>query len=166
MVDRESESEASTKVQEVAASMQQAAATRKRISGSKAEGVAKRYFAAIDERDLESALALWAEGGRENVRGQVDVLAPEGVREFIGGLLDAVPDLKMEVVSTTSEGERCGVQWRLTRHLRRARRLRRRRADGQPDRARGLRPAVRPRRPDPEQRRVQRQHDVRAPASA
>ncbi len=114
MVDRESESEASTKVQEVAASMQQAAATRKRISGSKAEGVAKRYFAAIDERDLESALALWADGGRENVRGQVDVLAPEGVRAFIGGLIDAVPDLKMEVVSTTSEGDRCGVQWRLT----------------------------------------------------
>ncbi len=27
----------------------------------------------------------------------------------------------MQVVSTTTEGERCGVQWRLTRHVRRAR---------------------------------------------
>jgi glyoxylase-like metal-dependent hydrolase (beta-lactamase superfamily II)/ketosteroid isomerase-like protein len=114
MVDRESASEASTKVQKVAANMQQAAATRKRISGSKAEGVARRYFAAIDARDLDAAVALWAEGARENVRGQVDTIAPDGVRAFIGELLGAVPDLNMQVISTTSEGERCGVQWRLT----------------------------------------------------
>jgi glyoxylase-like metal-dependent hydrolase (beta-lactamase superfamily II)/predicted ester cyclase len=114
MADRETPSEASTRVQEVAANMQQAAATRKRISGSKAEAIARRYFAAIDARDLEQAIALWAPGGRENVRGQVDVLAPDGVREFIGGLIEALPDLSMQVVSTTSEGDRCGVQWRLT----------------------------------------------------
>jgi glyoxylase-like metal-dependent hydrolase (beta-lactamase superfamily II)/predicted ester cyclase len=114
MADRESASEASTKVQEVAANMQQAAATRKRISGSKAEAVARRYFAAIDARDLELGVSLWAQGGRENVRGQVDVLAPEGVRAFIGELIGALPDLNMQVVSTTSESERCGVHWRLT----------------------------------------------------
>jgi glyoxylase-like metal-dependent hydrolase (beta-lactamase superfamily II)/predicted ester cyclase len=114
MADRETASEASTKVQEVAANMQQAAATRKRISGSKAEAVARRYFGAIDARDLEQAVSLWAEGGREYVRGQVDVLAPDGVRGFIGELIAAVPDLSMEVISTTGEGERCAVQWRLT----------------------------------------------------
>jgi hydroxyacylglutathione hydrolase len=114
MADRETASEASTKVQEVAANMQQAAATRKRISGSKAEAVARRYFGAIDARDLDQAVSLWAEGGREYVRGQVDVLAPEGVRGFIGELIGALPDLSMQVVSTTTEGERCGVQWRLT----------------------------------------------------
>jgi glyoxylase-like metal-dependent hydrolase (beta-lactamase superfamily II)/predicted ester cyclase len=114
MVDRESASEASSKVQEVAANMQQAAVTRRRISGSKAEGVARRYFAAIDAHELDTAVSLWAAGGREYVRGQVDVLAPEGVRAFIGELIEAVPDLNMQVVSTTAEGERCGVQWRLT----------------------------------------------------
>jgi glyoxylase-like metal-dependent hydrolase (beta-lactamase superfamily II)/ketosteroid isomerase-like protein len=75
--------------------------------------VARRYFAAIDARDLDTAVSLWAEGGRESVRGQVDTQAPEGVREFIGGLIEALPDLRMEVVSTTTDGERCGVQWRL-----------------------------------------------------
>jgi hydroxyacylglutathione hydrolase len=114
MPERESASEASTKVQEVAANMQQAAATRKRITGRKAESIARRYFAAIDARDLEQVVALWAEGGRENVRGQVDTQAPEGVRAFIGELIDAIPDLSMQVVSTTTEGDRCGVQWRLT----------------------------------------------------
>ncbi|HEY4997164.1 MAG TPA: MBL fold metallo-hydrolase [Solirubrobacteraceae bacterium] len=112
MADRESASEASVKVAEVAANMQ-AATTRKRISGSKAEAVARRYFAAIDARDLETAVAMWAPGGRENVRGRVDVLAPEGVRDFIGELIDAFPDLDMQVLSTTSEKDRCGVQWRL-----------------------------------------------------
>jgi hydroxyacylglutathione hydrolase len=113
MAEREKATGASTKVEEVAANVQQAAATRKRISGSRAEGVAKRYFAAIDQRDLDGAVALWASGGRDNVRGRVDVIAPEGVRGFLGELIDAVPDLRMEVVSTTSEGERCGVHWRL-----------------------------------------------------
>jgi glyoxylase-like metal-dependent hydrolase (beta-lactamase superfamily II)/predicted ester cyclase len=101
-------------VQEAAASVQQVARKRKRISGSKAEAVARRYFEAIDARDLETAVSLWAEGGRENVRGQVDTVAPEGVREFIGGLIDAVPDLHMEIISTTTEDDRCGVQWRMT----------------------------------------------------
>jgi glyoxylase-like metal-dependent hydrolase (beta-lactamase superfamily II)/predicted ester cyclase len=114
MAERESASEASTKVQEVAASMQQAAATRKRITGSKAETLARRYFAAIDAHALEEAVSMWADGGREHVRGQVDVHAPEGVRAFIGELLGAIPDLKVEILSTTSEGERCALQWRFT----------------------------------------------------
>jgi hydroxyacylglutathione hydrolase len=113
MAEREKASGGTTKVEEVAANVQQAASTRKRISGSKATGVAQRYFAAIDARDLDAAVALWAPGGRDNVRGRVDVIAPDGVRAFIGELIDAVPDLSMEVVSTTSEGERCGVHWRL-----------------------------------------------------
>ncbi len=114
MAERDGESEASTKVQEAAASVQQAAAPRKRISGSKVEGVARAYFAAINDRDLEAAIAMWTTGGREHVRGQVDVRAPEGVREFIGGLLGAIPDLEMRVVATTTQGERCAVQWHLT----------------------------------------------------
>jgi glyoxylase-like metal-dependent hydrolase (beta-lactamase superfamily II)/predicted ester cyclase len=114
MADRESASEASTKVQEVAANMQQAAATRKRITGSKAEAVARRYFAAVDAHELEQAVALWADAGREHVRGLLDVLAPEGVRTFLGELIGALPDLSMQVLSTTTEGERCGVHWRLT----------------------------------------------------
>src|SRR4030081_1278902 len=113
MADAGSESEASTKVQEAAASVQQVARKRKRISGSKAEAVARRYFEAIDARDLQTVVSLWAEGGREHVRGQVDTVAPEGVRSFIGGLIEAIPDLRMEVVSTTTEEEGGAGQWRL-----------------------------------------------------
>jgi glyoxylase-like metal-dependent hydrolase (beta-lactamase superfamily II)/predicted ester cyclase len=113
MAEENGETQASTKVQEAAASVEQASGRRKRISGSKAETVARRYFEAIAARDLEAAVQMWAAGGRENVRGQVDVQAPEGVREYIGELLDAFPDLEFEVLSTTTEGERCAVQYRV-----------------------------------------------------
>jgi len=113
MAEQEKPTGSSTKVEEVAAGVQQAAAGRKRIAGGKAQSVAKRYFAAIDARDLDEAVALWAPGGRDFVRGRADVTAPEGVREFLSELLEAMPDLSMEVVSTTSEGDRCGVHWRL-----------------------------------------------------
>ncbi len=114
MADEDSASEAAAKVQEVAANVRQASKRRKRAAGSEAETIARRYFEAIGAHDVEGATAMWAAGGRENVRGQVDVLAPEGVREFIGELVGALPDLNMQIVSTTAEGERCGVQWRLT----------------------------------------------------
>jgi hydroxyacylglutathione hydrolase len=107
-----------SKVQEAAANIHQSTRpSRQRITrepASEAETVARAYFEAIGARDLDGAVAMWAEGGRENVRGQVDVTAPEGVREFIGEMMDALPDLHFEIIATTTEGERCGVQWRLT----------------------------------------------------
>ncbi|MHB2000040.1 MAG: ester cyclase [Solirubrobacteraceae bacterium] len=81
---------------------------------SEAERVTRAYFAAIDAHDVEAAVGMWAPGGRERVLGLLDAAAPEGVRGFIGELLGAVPDLRMELLSTTCEGERCVAQWRLT----------------------------------------------------
>jgi glyoxylase-like metal-dependent hydrolase (beta-lactamase superfamily II)/predicted ester cyclase len=114
MADQENGSTVATKVQEAAANVHQAATRRKRITKDTPDTVALRYFEAIGAHDLDAAVAMWADGGRENVRGQVDVVAPEGVRAFIGELLGAVPDLRFEVVSTTTQDERCAVQWRLT----------------------------------------------------
>jgi hydroxyacylglutathione hydrolase len=116
-------SRAAAKVQEAAANIhppsggqagKKDAAGNTHSGAEETEAVARRYFDAITARDVDAAVALWAEGGREHVRGQVDVLAPEGVREFIGGLIEAMPDMKMEVVETTTEGERCAVWWTLT----------------------------------------------------
>ena len=114
MAEEENATKAATKVQEAAANVQQATTRRRRITKQTAETAARKYFAAIDARELEAAVAMWADGGRENVRGQVDVTAPDGVREFIGGLLGAVPDLRFEILSTTTQEDRCAVQWRLT----------------------------------------------------
>jgi glyoxylase-like metal-dependent hydrolase (beta-lactamase superfamily II)/predicted ester cyclase len=112
--DDETASKAASKVQEAAANVRQARTGRKRITKSSAESVARRYFAAIGARDLDGAVALWAEGGRDNIRGQMDVIAPEGVRAFLGEILGATPDLNFEVVSTTTQDERCAVQYRIS----------------------------------------------------
>jgi glyoxylase-like metal-dependent hydrolase (beta-lactamase superfamily II)/predicted ester cyclase len=115
----ENSGEVATKVHAAAANIPQSTPSRERISGppspmTETETAARAYFEAINARDLDAAVAMWAPGGREHVRGQVDVTAPEGVRTYIGDLLDAFPDLHFELVGTTSEGERCGVQWQLT----------------------------------------------------
>jgi glyoxylase-like metal-dependent hydrolase (beta-lactamase superfamily II)/predicted ester cyclase len=112
--DEDDASKVASKVQEAAANVRQASGARPRITKASAESVARRYFAAIDEHDLDAAVGLWAAGGRDNVRGQVDVVAPDGVRAFLGELLDAVPDLRFEVVTTTTQDDRCAVQWRLS----------------------------------------------------
>jgi steroid delta-isomerase-like uncharacterized protein len=79
---------------------------------STAAEVAQAYFDAISAHDLDAAVALWAEGGREHVRGQVDTTAPDGVRAFLGGLLAAFPDLRFTETEVTAEGERAAVRWR------------------------------------------------------
>lgn len=117
MPEEESPSQAATKVQEAAANVQQVATLRRRITGKRgnlAESVARRYFEAIGAHELDAAVAMWADGGRENVRGQVDVVAPEGLRTYITSLVDAIPDLNVEIVSTTTQDDRCAVQWRFT----------------------------------------------------
>lgn len=113
--DESATSTAADKVQEVAASVREASARRGRISGSsQAESVARRYFEAIGARELDAAVAMWADGAREHVRGQVDVAAPDGVRAFIEDLLGALPDLTVEILSTTAADDRCALQWRFT----------------------------------------------------
>ncbi len=114
MVDEEGASETATKVKAVAANVRQARTRERRGAKKSAESVTRAYFEAINARDLDAAVAMWADGGRENVRGQVNVTAPDGVRAYIGELLGALPDLHFEIVSTTTQDDRCGLQWRLT----------------------------------------------------
>lgn len=114
MAGQEGDSKAATRVQEAADNVRQARSGRRRITKKSTESIALAYFEAIAARDLDAAVAMWADGGRENVRGQVDTFAPDGVRDFLGGLFAAVPDLNFEVVSATAQDERCAVQWRLS----------------------------------------------------
>lgn len=117
MAASESESKAAStgaggasKVQEAAAHLHHPS----RGNAREAEVVARRYFDAISNRDLDGAVAMWAPGGKEDVRGILDEPAPEGVRRLIGEMLEAMPDMRFELLDTTTEGERCAVRWRLT----------------------------------------------------
>lgn len=76
--------------------------------------VVRAYFAALNEGDIERAVSYWKVGARQNVRGQVDTTAPDGVSEQMHSLFAALPDARFELVSVTEDAERCAVQWRLT----------------------------------------------------
>jgi hydroxyacylglutathione hydrolase len=77
-----------------------------------ASEVAKRYFAALAERDLETAVACWSPGGIDRFVGQQDLRAPDGVREYFAGLFAAFPDWNLEIIETTSSRGRVAVRWR------------------------------------------------------
>ena len=73
--------------------------------------VAEAYFDALVRHDIDEALTLWKPGGRENVRGQVDTTAPEGVREFLTGIFAPFPDFAFNVLETTVQDDRAAVRW-------------------------------------------------------
>jgi len=76
--------------------------------------VADAYFEALVRHDIDAAVALWKPGGRENVRGQVDTTAPDGVREFLTGIFAPFPDFNFNVVETTVQDDRASVRWTAT----------------------------------------------------
>ncbi|TML02559.1 MAG: MBL fold metallo-hydrolase [Actinobacteria bacterium] len=76
--------------------------------------VAKAYFDAIAERDVDAMVGFWKPGGREFIRGQVDTTAPDGVRGFFTALFGAVPDLDLQVQDMVVDKGRAAVRWRAT----------------------------------------------------
>lgn len=74
--------------------------------------IARRYFDALSERDLDAAVACWKPGGVDRLIGRPAVIAPDGIRDYFTELFEAFPDFSFEVVDTTTQRERCTVRWR------------------------------------------------------
>jgi glyoxylase-like metal-dependent hydrolase (beta-lactamase superfamily II) len=62
--------------------------------------IAKRYFEALSNHDIDAAIACWAPGAGE-----------DSTTRF-GQLLAAVPDLWIEIIDTTTQRNRCIIRWR------------------------------------------------------
>lgn len=88
--------------------------TAARTDPASPEIVARRYFDAVGARDVDAMVACWKPGGLDRLHGQAEFVAPDGLRAWFEELFGALPDAKMEVLSTTAEGDRCAVRWRLT----------------------------------------------------
>jgi len=76
--------------------------------------IAKRYFEALAARDLDAAVACWAPGGADNFVGQLEVTAPDGVRQYFSEVFAAFPDFKLEIQDLTTSRNRTAVRWRAT----------------------------------------------------
>lgn len=74
--------------------------------------VAKGYFAALAARDVERAVACWAQGGIDRFVGQRELVAPDGVRAYFSDLFAAFPDFAFEIVELTEADPRVAVRWR------------------------------------------------------
>jgi predicted ester cyclase len=73
--------------------------------------IAKRYFQALAEHDLDTAAECWAPGAVDRLVGQEDLVAPAGIREYFGALFAAFPDFSLEILEMTTDGERTAVRW-------------------------------------------------------
>ena len=76
--------------------------------------IARRYFSALTQRDIDAAVDCWAPGGVERLIGQGELTAPEGIRDYFAALFDAFPDFAFEVIDTTTQRQRCTVRWQAT----------------------------------------------------
>ena len=95
-------------------------------SGSQAEEPAKRfkrseqppeeivrsYLDALDARDLDKAVKFWAKDGLERITPVGDFRAPDGLREFFGGIWAAIPDSNFEILDLVADDEHVAVRWR------------------------------------------------------
>jgi glyoxylase-like metal-dependent hydrolase (beta-lactamase superfamily II)/predicted ester cyclase len=74
--------------------------------------IARSYFAALNEHDLDRATALWAPDGVDRFVGGEELIGPDGVRQYFGALFGAFPDFSLEVLECTTARQRTAVRWR------------------------------------------------------
>lgn len=74
--------------------------------------IAKRYFGALNDHDLDRATALWAPDAVDRLVGGVELNGPEGVRGYFSALFAAFPDFSLEVLECTTSRQRTAVRWR------------------------------------------------------
>src|SRR5689334_2127294 len=74
--------------------------------------IAKRYFAAIGARDLDTATALWAPGAIDRFVGGEELIAPDGIKRYFSELYGAMPDFSLEVLDLTTSRSRTAVRWK------------------------------------------------------
>jgi predicted ester cyclase len=76
--------------------------------------VAKAYFGAIADRDLETAAALWKPGCKDHLHGLAELTAPEGVKQYFGAMFEAFPDFDFEILELAASGQNAACRWRTT----------------------------------------------------
>ncbi len=74
--------------------------------------IAKRYFAALGDQDLDEAIACWKPGAVDRLVGAQDLVAPDGIRRYFSELFSAFPDFDLEVLELTTARKRTAVRWR------------------------------------------------------
>jgi steroid delta-isomerase-like uncharacterized protein len=76
--------------------------------------VARRYFQAINDRDLDAAAELWEPGGIDRLVGMAELAVPGEFKQWFSRLFAAFPDYEFEVLTIAASKEHAAVRWRAT----------------------------------------------------
>src|SRR4051794_9103283 len=99
---------------EAAAAGSEAKPQRKRITRRRAvEEQVRAYYEAMDNRDVDAMLALWADDGVEDIVPIGVVRGRDELRAFLSELFAAMPDARTTVTRLIAGEQDCAVEWRL-----------------------------------------------------
>ena len=76
--------------------------------------VVKAYLAALGDRDLDAAVALWKPGSINRLHGLAELEAPAEIKAYFSSLYSAFPDASLELLEVAASGKNGAGRWRLT----------------------------------------------------
>lgn len=76
--------------------------------------VARAYFEAIADHDMDRATSLWQAGAIDHLYGIAELAAPSEIKQYFESLFAAAPDFALELLSVTAEGELVAAHWQMT----------------------------------------------------
>ena len=76
--------------------------------------VARSYFEAVGNRDIDAMLAHWHPDGTGYIHGMIDIKVPDTYRGWFTEMFKAFPDMQFEVLDIVADDERAAVRWRAT----------------------------------------------------
>jgi steroid delta-isomerase-like uncharacterized protein len=76
--------------------------------------VAREYFGAINDRDLDAAASMWEAGRFDHLVGMADLRVPGEFKQWFGQIFAAFPDFEFEILTIAASKEHAAVRWRAT----------------------------------------------------
>jgi steroid delta-isomerase-like uncharacterized protein len=75
------------------------------------EEVARRYFGAVEQRDLDEMVACWAPDGIDRIAPVGELHGPQEIRAFFADLFAATPDMRFETLEVVPADNKVAVRW-------------------------------------------------------
>lgn len=75
--------------------------------------IARAYFGAIADRDLDLAASLWKPGCPDVIHGIAEMHSPAEIKAYFTGLMAAFPDFDFEILELAASGKNAACRWRI-----------------------------------------------------
>lgn len=89
------------------------AATKSKPRAKGPTTIARAYFQAINDRDLDAAAAMWEPGGIDRMVGMAELRVPGDFKRWFSDLFSAFPDFQFEILSVAASKDNAAVRWRV-----------------------------------------------------